>query len=132
MRAFVEDRDPVRIVKDWLAAEIAAAFPEATVSLAIPTEWELGATPPVVVLFDDGGPDSYPVMTRPTIRCTVWATDRDKSRAIAARCKALLRAKRVPGVMIPSGTGLIEATDSKLGAMLTSFTVSTRVRTTTL
>jgi hypothetical protein len=125
----VEPADPVRIVKDWLTTELAVPFPTATVSLVMPTEWELGVTPPAVVLFDDSGPENWPVMTRPTIRCTVWATNRDDSRAIAARCKALLQGKRIPGVKVPSGTGLAETVDSKLGAIITTFTVSTRVRT---
>lgn len=136
MKVVVEAGDPVRIVKDWLAAELAAInvelFTSATVSLGVPTSWELGVTPAAVVLFDDSGPENWPVMTRPVLRCTVWATNRDDSRAIAARCKGLLLGKRVPGVRIPSGTGLIETVDSKLNAMITSFTVSTRVRTTVI
>lgn len=128
----VAPADPVSTVKDWLTAQLAAIpepFPAASVRLNVPTKWQLGVTAPVVVLFDDSGPENWPVMTRPTIRCTVWATDRDTCRAIAARCKALILGRRIPGVKVISGTGLIETVDSKLGAIITTFTVSTRVRT---
>lgn len=123
-----EPRDAAQIVKDWLKAEMAADFPELTVTLEL-GDWKLGDAPKLVV-FDDSGPmGMWPVATSPTIRVTTWTSGRE--RKYANRALGLLTGKPVPGVAaILAGTSILDARDSKTRGDLASFTVRTRLRTT--
>ncbi|HEY9314634.1 hypothetical protein [Williamsia sp.] len=130
-----EPADAVRIIKDWLATEIAAlasspAFAGVTVGLELPADWTLGESPAAVVLFDDSGPSDWPITTQPTIRCTIWATDRDIAIAVVRRCFGLLLGKRIPGIAtVRPGVSIQESKDPNNKAIVASFTVRTRVRT---
>ncbi|MGV9666935.1 hypothetical protein [Nocardia niigatensis] len=123
--------DPAKAIKNHLAAVLPSkvAAPAPTVGLVLPAAWTT-KSPPAVVVFDDGGPNAWPVSTRPTIRVTVWADGRDRSRSIAAAALALLAAGEVPDVAtITEPSGLLEARDSNNSAILASFTVRAQSRT---
>lgn len=123
-----EPQDAAQIVKDWLKAQMAADFPELTVTLEL-GGWKLGDAPKLVV-FDDSGPtDMWPVATSPTIRVTTWTSGRE--RKYVNRAIGLLLGKPVPGVAaILSGTSIVDGRDSRNDGDLASFTVRTRLRTT--
>lgn len=123
--------DPARVIKDYLATALPplVAAPAPTVGMVLPSSWSTSSAPAVVV-FDDSGPVQWPVTTSPTVRVTVWANGRDRSRAIAGRCLGVLLAHRVPGVAtITEPTGLLEAVDENNHGVMTSFTVRALART---
>lgn len=126
------DREPVDvalIVKDWLKTELAERFPELSVRLALPAGWSVDSDP-VLVIADDGDPlGMYPAATSPTIRGTVWTSDRE-TKYVSAALAALL-SKRITGIAaVLPGTLMLDAgRDSKNGGNLSSFTVRTRART---
>ncbi|QIS00989.1 hypothetical protein F5X71_00385 [Nocardia brasiliensis] len=123
--------DPARAIKDYLAAVLPGLVvaPAPTVGMVLPAAWK-PASPPAVVVFDDGGPVRWPVTTAPTVRVTVWANGRDRSRAIAGRCLGVLLSHRIPGVAtITQPSSLLEALDSNNSGVMTSFTVRALART---
>ena len=123
--------DPARVVKDYLATVIPALVgsPAPTFGMVLPDAW----TPtdaPVVVVFDDTGPMTWPVTTSPTLRITTWAAGRDRSRLIAGRCLGVLLSHRIDGVAtITQPTLLLEAVDDRNHGLMCSFTVSAQART---
>ncbi|WP_378735523.1 hypothetical protein [Nocardia brasiliensis] len=123
--------DPAKAIKDYLAAVLPGivAAPASTVGMVLPSNWSTSSAPAVVV-FDDGGEVRWPVTTAPTVRVTVWATGRDRSRTIASRCLGVLLAHKVPGVAtITRPTSLLEAVDESNHGVMTSFTVRALART---
>lgn len=123
--------DPARAIKDYLATVLPplVAAPAPTLGMVLPSSWSTSSAPAVVV-FDDSGPVQWPVTTAPTVRITVWANGRDRSRAIAGRCLGVLLAHRVPGVAtITEPTNLLEAVDENNNGVMTSFTVRALART---
>jgi hypothetical protein len=128
----VTDREPVdvpRRIKDWLKADLAAEFPELSVALELPSGWKLRSNP-VLVVEDDGDPlGMWPVATSPTIRVTSWTSGRDRTYANRALTRLLTKGIRIPGVKVLSGTGILDARDSKTQGDLASFTVRARART---
>ncbi|BDC71074.1 hypothetical protein [Prescottella equi] len=131
MKALRKPRDAAVPIKDFLIGQLAATDHGATAALKLPTDWS-PKSPPAVVVFDDGGPQRWPVSTKPQIRITVWAEGRGEAREIAGKCMGWLLALRVPGVKVSPGSALIDARDPKNGGMMASFTVNTTVRTTNL
>lgn len=128
MRTNFEPKDVVRVVKDWLKADLAATFPSLTVTLELPSGWALGSDP-VLVLADDGSPmNLWPAATSPTIRVTSWTSGRD--RTYVHRALARLLTARIPGIaaLLP-GAGVVDARDPQTGGDLSSFTVRARART---
>ncbi|MFD3431156.1 hypothetical protein [Nocardia fluminea] len=124
--------DPAKAIKDHLASVLPGlvSAPAPTVGMGLPSSWST-ASPPAVVVFDDTGPVQWPVTTSPTIRVTVWANGRDRSRTIAGRCLGVLLAHRVPGVStITQPTSLLEAVDGNNNGLMCSFTVRALARTT--
>lgn len=134
-----EPGDALKPIKVFLIDEFALAgapFTSVRVALNVDRDWRPDAAPQLV-LFDDGGVprvggrSEWPVVTRPTVRVTVWSDGRDMSRRIAARAVALLLGKPVPGVaQVLPGASIIDSRDSRTSAELATFTVRTRVRTT--
>ncbi|WP_067573693.1 hypothetical protein [Nocardia acidivorans] len=123
--------DPAKAVKNHLAAVLPSKMPAPapTVGLVLPAGWTTKSVPAVVV-FDDSGPVAWPVSTSPTIRVTVWADGRDRSRTIAAVALGLLLAGGVPDIAtITEPSGLLEARDSNNAGILTSFTFRAQSRT---
>lgn len=125
------DREPVdvaRVLKDWLKADLAARFPELSVTLELPADWSLGSNP-VLVVADDGDTMSmWPAATSPTIRVTSWTSGRDRTYVHAALSRLLTVS--VPGIAaVLPGTGVLEARDSRTRGDLASFTVRARART---
>lgn len=123
--------DPAKAIKRYLATVVPGLVdaPAPTVGLELPADWKPDHAPAVVV-FDDGGPPLWPVATAPTIRVTVWADGRDRSRRIAGVCLGVVLAHRIDGVStITQPSGLLEAVDSHNGGVMTSFTVRALART---
>ena len=122
-----EPVDVARLVRDWLKADLAARFPELTVTLEIPRGWKLGDGP-VLLIADDGSTlDMWPVATDPTIRATSWTSGREPKYAYAAMARLLTA--RIPGIAaVLPGAGFLEARDKATGGDLVSFTVLTRAR----
>lgn len=128
MRTDFEPKDVVRLVKDWLKADLADTFPSLTVTLELPSGWALGSDP-VLVLADDGSPlDLWPAATSPTIRVTSWTSGRD--RTYVHKALARLLTARIAGIaaLLP-GAGVVDARDPQTGGDLSSFTVRARART---
>ncbi|MDP7706802.1 hypothetical protein [Mycobacterium sp. TY815] len=128
MRTGFEPKDVVRLVKDWLKADLADTFPSLTVTLELPSGWALGSDP-VLVLADDGDPlGLWPAATSPAIRVTSWTSGRD--RTYVHKALARLLTARIPGVaaLLP-GAGVVDARDPQTGGDLSSFTVRARART---
>jgi hypothetical protein len=123
-----EPVDAARIIKEWLATDLAARFPTLSVVLELPEEWTLGSDP-VLLVADDGDPlVMWPVATSPTIRVTSWTSGRDRTYIHAALTRLLTTS--IPGIaaVLPS-TGILEARDERTRGDLASVTVHTRVRT---
>ncbi|WP_027500808.1 hypothetical protein [Rhodococcus sp. UNC363MFTsu5.1] len=130
MKALRKPRDATVPIKDFLIGRIATLpAPGAAVGLSLPPDWTPTSRPAVVV-FDDGGPQIWPVATKPQIRVTVWADGRTRARDLAGMCMGWLLALRVPGVKVSPGSALIDARDPKNGGVMASFTVNATVRTT--
>ncbi|WP_433658037.1 hypothetical protein ACQPW1_39710 [Nocardia sp. CA-128927] len=129
-RPFRVPADPARIAKNYLAAVVPAlAPPPPTFAMVLPPDWTPVAAP-VVVVFDDSGPVVWPVSTSPTLRVTVWAAGRDRSRRIAGVCLGVLLAHRIPGIgSITDPTGLVEDIDAHTKGVMCSFTVRALART---
>lgn len=123
-----EPVDVARLIKDWLADDLAARFPDLSVRLELPSDWRLGSGP-VLIVADDGGPMAmWPAATSPTIRVTSWTSGRTREYVHAALARLL--SGPIPGVAaVLPGTGVIEARDERTAGDLASFTVRTRVRT---
>lgn len=121
--------DSAKCVKDFLKAELRSrGFPLATVGLVLPSSWSPKSAPAVVV-FDDGGPSVWPVLTEPRIRVTVWASGRDAARELAALCTGVLMSLDVPGVAhVRDASSILDARDDN-GGIMASFTVAVKSRT---
>lgn len=131
MKPFRTPADPAKTAKDYLASVLPGliAAPAPTFGMVLPSGWTKSA-PPALVVFDDGGPNRWPVSTRPTLRITVWANGRDRARGTAGAALGVMLAHRIPGIAtINNPTGLIEAVDSNNGGTTVSFTVSAQART---
>lgn len=103
-----------------------------TVGMSLPKKWTPTDTPAVVV-FDDSGPQQWPVSTTSTIRVTVWADGRTRARDLAGRCVGLLLSHRVPGLAhVGPGTGLIDDRDPDNDGFMASATVIAKIRTKSL
>ncbi|MGV5046887.1 hypothetical protein [Rhodococcus pyridinivorans] len=121
--------DTADAVKDYLKAALAGRFSSApTVGLVLPQNW----TPknaPAVVVFDDGGPSEWPIVTEPRIRVTVWASGRTVARQVAAACVGLLLSRDVPRVAaVRDPSSILDARDDN-GGIMASFTVAVKSRT---
>lgn len=117
--------DAARRVKDFLAALLSA---RASVGLVLPSGWSPKSLPAVVV-FDDGGPSEWPILTEPRIRVTVWASGRTQARELAALCIGLLMERDVPGVaLVRDPSSILDARDDN-GGIMASFTVAVKSRT---
>lgn len=112
---------------DRAVVKFAARFPELTVALELPADWELGSDP-VLVIADDGDPlQMWPVATSPTIRVTSWTSGRNRTYAHAAL--GWLLSEHIPGIAaVLPGTGVLDARDEDTRGDLASFTVLTRVK----
>jgi len=100
-------------------------------SRGVPDGWTINDGPTAIVA-DDGGPNMWPVATRPQIRFTVWAKGRTEARRLAGLALGYLYSARIPGlgyVDPNSGTALIDDYDTELGAAFASFTVGVVSRT---
>ncbi|WP_280335479.1 hypothetical protein [Nocardia wallacei] len=131
MKPLRRPADPAKTAKNYLAAVLPGLVgaPVPTFGMVLPKTWTTASVPAVVV-FDDGGPSTWPVSTRPTVRVTVWADGRDRARTIAGAALGVLLAHRIPGIAaITNPTGLLEAVDSNNGGITASFTVSATART---
>ncbi|MEW1933112.1 hypothetical protein AB0362_13065 [Rhodococcus sp. NPDC079359] len=122
-------QDAARPVKDFLAEDFAGRFPGVRCALALDDEWKPNR-PPMLVVAVDGGGLMWPVLSRPTLRLTVWSNSRSRSCEIVAVAVGLLLCSTVPGVAkILPGTDVLDARDSKNHGLMASATVRTRMRT---
>lgn len=134
MKPFRTPGDGAKAAKAHLAAVLPGlvAAPAPTVALTFPTSWTTGSAPAIGV-FDDGGPQVWPVVTKPRIRVTVWADGRDRARSIAGVCMGVLLSHRIDGLAaVTDPTAILEDRDPSTGALTASFTVSATVRTVAL
>lgn len=122
--------DTAMRVKDYLKAQLPVhGESTASVGLALPGKWT-SSEPPVVVVFDDGGPSEWPILTEPRIRVTVWASGRTLARSVAALCVGLLMSFDVPGVAhVRDPSSILDARDDHNGGIMASFTVAAKSRT---
>lgn len=118
---------PAPLVKADLVAFLTTT---ARVVRDVPDKW----TPtdgPLVLVADDGGPLDWPIMSRNTVRITVFAEGKDPARTIALRCAGHLHDNVPAGIahISRSGTSILEARDPQTGADMASFLVTAAVRT---
>lgn len=118
---------PAPLVKADLVAFLTTT---ARVVRDVPDKW----TPtdgPLVLVADDGGPLDWPIMSRNTVRITVFAEGKDPARTIALRCAGHLHDNVPAGIahIFRSGTSILEARDPQTGADMASFLVTAAVRT---
>lgn len=121
--------DTASAIRDFLKREIPGRTSlTPSVALALPSSWST-KSPPAVVVFDDGGPAEWPILTEPRIRVTVWASGRTDARELAALCVGLLMSLDVPDVAhIRDPSSILDARDDN-GGVMASFTVAVKSRT---
>lgn len=128
--------DAVPAIKAVLAAFFGAA---ADVRDELADDWNtLTATVPVIVVDDDGGPVTWPIYSKPTIRVTVYANGKQTARHLRGTAMGALMANPPAGIYLPTqspaapGIGYTEARDPITGADVASFTVTPTVPTATV
>jgi hypothetical protein len=110
----------------------------ARVADELPGDWVLQTDPPVIAVTDDGGPVTWPLWARTTIRVTVYAYGKQSAKQTRAKSVGALLAATIPGVYLPAGApanagiGYTEARDEQTGADIASFTVTATVCTETV
>lgn len=97
----------------------------------VPTDWVLRSDPPVLVVYDDGGPVFWPYKRDPTIRLTARARGKPVAKRVCARAEGYLREHLPSGLATirRSGSAYLVTTDSASGADLASFTLPAVVPT---
>lgn len=134
-----EHADPLAPIADALQAFLALA-PNVTLLGGacrvaveeVPTDWSLRTDPPLVTVYDDGGPEHWPIKRDPTIRITVRARGSDLALRVARRVHGYLHDNCPPGIAHIFRTGgsvFVTARDSDTGADMASFTVTAAVLT---
>lgn len=135
-----EHRDAVNPIADALEA-FAALAPNVAlfdgqlcrISVEhVPADWRLLDGRPLVTVYDDGGPETWPIKRDPTIRVTVRANGDDLARRIARRLHGYLHENRPTGIahiFRERGSSFLTARDKDTGADMASFTVTAAVRT---
>lgn len=130
MKAARAPGDAADLIEEFLHEEFDPSV--LTVGMSLPRKWTPRDTPAVVV-FDDSGPQQWPVSTSPQIRLTVWADGRSRARDLAGRCIGLLLSRRVPGIAnIKPGSFLIDDRDPDNDGFMASATVIAKIRTKSL
>lgn len=119
--------NPAPIVKASLMTYLGS---DARVVRDVPDLWK-PADGPVVLVADDGGPLSWPIMSRIVVRITVFANGKDSARLLAGRCAGHLHDNTPSGLanISRSGTSILEARDPQTGADMASFLITATVRT---
>ncbi|WP_431231528.1 hypothetical protein ACQ856_18370 [Mycolicibacterium psychrotolerans] len=121
--------DPVPPVQAFLEALHGASV---RIVDEVPDDWVVDTDAPLIVVADDGGPITWPVLSDPLVRCTVYANGKQTAKQLRrVSMGALLGARDViPGGHIrKSGVGYTDARDQDTGADMASFTVTATVRT---
>ncbi|MCG5431237.1 hypothetical protein LV457_02895 [Mycobacterium sp. MYCO198283] len=97
----------------------------------IPDTWSLRTDPPLVTVFDDGGPVTYPYKRDPTIRVLVRARGSRLAIRVAALADGYLRAHLPDGMATirRGGSAFVTTRDPDTGADLASFTLPAVVPT---
>jgi len=120
-----EPPTPDRIVADYVATMVNAP---AVAGVALDPEWKRGG-PPALVVFDDGGTYTWPILLTTRLRVTVWGSDRSTARGMASWALGLLMAQTIPGIAkLDQPTTIIDAVDSKNNGNMASFTIRARAR----
>lgn len=121
---------PARLLKDHLKIWMAERYPDLTLGLALPSEYTAAEHGPVMVVFDDGGPEEWPVSDKLTLRVVVWTDSLPLSREMASYALGQTLSRKAEGIaQILPGTRVLDARDSNNGAIMASYTVRARVRT---
>ncbi|OHU48108.1 hypothetical protein [Mycobacteroides chelonae] len=98
----------------------------------VPLDWRVRTGPPLVTVYDDGGPEHWPIKRDPTIRITVRARGADLADRVARRVHGYLHENRPPGIAHIFRTGgsvFVTVRDTDTGADMASFTVAAAVLT---
>lgn len=119
---------------------VLAAFwtTQARVTDELPSDWVPQTNPPVIAVNDDGGPVTWPIWARTTIRITVYANGKQTAKHFRDVSLGALMADPPPGIYLPTGApmnggiGYTEARDPKTGADIASLTVIATVPTQTV
>lgn len=122
---------PARLLKDALKVRMSAKYPALEYGLGLPADWANYDGPPLLVVFDDGGASEWPVSDRATLRVTAWSNSLTTARDIASHALGVTLTHKVEGLsQILPGTRVIDARDPENGALMASYTVRARARTT--
>jgi hypothetical protein len=101
----------------------------ADVRADLPDGWKLGDQP-VIIIADDGGPMTWPVKSRHTIRITGWGDDRVAVRRMVALAVGTLHGAQLSGLVVSRSSGaVIEARDAETTARLASALMTITART---
>lgn len=119
-----QPRDAVKPIRDYLVTELGKRDPSIGVGLMLPSGWSV-TDPTYVVVFDDSGPSEWPILTRPLIRVTVWASGRSRARQVAAMTMGLVGQRGIPGIaqVERNPSAILDAQDPTNFAFLASWTV---------
>lgn len=124
--------DAVPAIKDVLIAFWGDA---ARVADELPADWVPQTNPPCIAVNDDGGPVTWPLWARPTIRITCYANGKQTAKQFRAASMGALMANPPAGIYVPNnapgnaGIGYTDARDKQTGADVASFTVTATVPT---
>lgn len=127
--------DAVPAIKAVLAAFWAT---NARVADEVPASWVAQTSIPLIAVTDDGGPVTWPLWARTTIRVTCYADGKQTAKSVRDKSLGALMAATIPGVYLPAdspnngGIGYTEARDPKTGADVASFAVTATVCTQTV
>ena len=123
--------DAAKLIRDHLHLVLPGAlYRPVEVVLEVPDQWKPRGKPPLLAVFDDGGPAAWPVITRPLIRLTAFAAGRTEAREVAALAQAVLLSRSLPGIAYANDpSSLLDSRDTKTGAQVSSCTVRVGIRT---
>lgn len=119
------------VLADWFGDN-------ARVTDELPADWVPQTNPPVIAVNDDGGPVTWPIWARTTIRITVYANGKQTAKQYRAAALGALMASPPPGIYLPknapanAGIGYTDARDKSTGADVASLTVTATVPTQTV
>lgn len=127
--------DAIPAIKAVLSTFWGAA---ARVADEVPANWVAQTSVPLITVNDDGGPVTWPLWARTTIRITSYANGKQTAKQVRAKSLGALMAAPPTGIYLPTGApanggiGYTEARDEKTGADVASFTVTATVPTQTV
>ncbi len=130
MKLAVTYPDAERIVRNYLAAELAAVGETCTVSVGVPPNWTPASGNHLQVDLDGTPTGTHPVIVRATVRLVAWAANTTEAKRLAALAQGLLLAHPGGGGISSTSflTGVLPARDTHSTAEIAATTTRVTVR----